>query len=119
MKLPCDGTAFIAWTDPETEGLLFGLTSWTKSAAYFAYYPKTQTATDSTLVPPIPIDMSSIETTSVKVKSYDGTMVPLVILFKRGLKRDGTNRTLLNGDGAYAIVITDPTFGSNFLRGLE
>jgi len=119
IKLPYDGTAFIGWTDSQTEGLLFGLTSWTKSTAYFAYNPQTQTAADSTLVPPIPIDLSSIESTSVKVKSHDGTMVPLVILYKRGLKRDGTNPTLLEGYGAYGIVNTEPFFASNFLPWLE
>ena len=119
IKLPYDGTAFIGWTDSLTEGLLFGLTSWTKSTAYFAYNPKTQTAMDSTLVPPIPIDLSSIESTSVKVKSHDGTMVPLVILHKRGLKRDGRNPTLLEGYGAYGIVNTEPFFASNFLPWLE
>ena len=119
IKLPYDGTAFIGWTDQETEGLLFGLTSWTRSSAYFAYNPKTQTAADTTLVPPIPIDLSSIESASVKVKSHDGTMVPLVILYKRGLKRDGTNPTLLEGYGAYGIVNTEPFFASNFLPWLE
>ena len=119
IKLPYDGTAFIGWTDPETEGLLFGLTSWTKSTAYFAYNPKTQSATDTTLVPPIPIDMSSIESVSVKVKSHDGAMIPLVILYQRGLKRDGTNPTLLNGYGAYGIVNTEPFFASNYLPWLE
>jgi prolyl oligopeptidase len=46
-------------------------------------------------------------------------MVPLVILYKRGFKRDGTNPTLLNGYGAYGIVNTEPFFGSNFLPWLE
>jgi prolyl oligopeptidase len=119
IKLPYDGTASIGWTDQKTEGLLFGLTSWTRSAAYFAYDPKKQTATDTTLIPPIPIDMSRIETTSVKVKSHDGTMVPLVILYKRGLKRDGTNPTLLNGYGAYGVNNTEPFFASNYLPWLE
>ena len=119
MKLPYDGTAFIGWTDQETEGILYGLTSWTKSTAYFAYNPKTQTASDTTLVPPVPIDMSSIEVKTVKVKSHDETMVPLVILYKRGLKRDGTNPTLLNGYGAYGIVNTEPFFASNYLPWLE
>jgi prolyl oligopeptidase len=119
IKLPYDGTAFIGWTDQETDGLLFGLTSWTKSTAYFAFDPKTQAATDIGIVPPIPIDMSSIESASVKVKSYDGTMVPLVVLYKRGLKRDGTNPTLLNGYGAYGINNTEPFFASNFLPWLE
>ena len=119
IKLPYDGTAFIGWTDQETEGLLFGLTSWTKSNAYFAYNPKTETASDTQLVPPIPIDMSNIETTSIKVKSYDGAMIPLVILNKRGLKKDGSNPTLLDGYGAYGIVNTEPFFASNYLPWLE
>jgi prolyl oligopeptidase len=119
IKLPYDGTANIGWTDQLTEGLLFGLTSWTKSAAYFAYNPATQKATDTTLVPPIPIDMSSIDAVSVKAKSYDGTMVPLVILSKKGLKRDGTNPTLMIGYGAYGIVNTEPFFASGYLPWLE
>jgi prolyl oligopeptidase len=119
LKMPYEGTAFIGLTNQLTEGLLYGLTSWTKSEAYFALNPKTQVSTDTSLVPPIPIDMSSIETVSVRVKSHDGAMVPLVILYKRGLKRDGTNPTLLDGYGAYGIVNTEPFFASNFLPWLE
>jgi len=119
LKLPYDGTANIGWTDQQTEGLLFGLTSWTKSAAYFAYNPATQKATDTTLIPPIPIDMSSIDAISVKAKSYDGTLVPLVILSQKGLKRDGTNPTLMIGYGAYGIVNTEPFFASGYLPWLE
>jgi prolyl oligopeptidase len=119
IKLPYEGTANLGWTDTLTEGLLFGLTSWTKSAAYFAYNPATQKATDTTLIPPIPIDMSSIDAVSVKAKSYDGTLVPLVILSKKGLKRDGTNPTLMIGYGAYGIVNTEPFFASGYLPWLE
>ena len=119
IKPPYEGSATIGWTDQLTDGVLFGLASWTKSPAFFVYDPKAQKATDTTLVPPIPIDMSSIETASVKVKSHDGVMVPLVILFKRGLKRDGTNPTLLDGYGAYGITNTEPFFATGFLPWLE
>jgi prolyl oligopeptidase len=119
VKLPYEGTASIAWTDGETNGVLFGLTSWTKPNAVFALDPKTGAATDTTLVPPIPIDMSKIESVSVRVKSHDGAMVPLVILYARGLKRDGSNPTLLNGYGAYGINNTEPFFASGFLPWLE
>ena len=119
IKLPYDGAGFIGWTDSQTDGLLFGLISWTKSETFFAFDPRTQTATDTTLVPPIPIDLSSIETASVKVKSHDGVMVPLVILYQRGLKRDGTNPTLLDGYGAYGITNTEPFFATGFLPWLE
>ena len=119
IKLPYDGTANIGWTDQQTEGLLFGLTSWTRSSAYFAYNPATKTATDTTLIPQIPIDMSSIDAVSVTAKSYDGTMVPLVILSKKSLKRDGTNPTLMIGYGSYGIVNTEPFFASGYLPWLE
>lgn len=119
IKLPYDGTANIGWTDQQTEGLLFGLTSWTRSSAYFAYNPVTKAASDTTLIPPIPIDMSAIDAVSIKAKSYDGTMVPLVILSKKSLKRDGTNPTLMIGYGAYGIVNTEPFFASGYLPWLE
>jgi prolyl oligopeptidase len=119
IKPPYDGAATIGWTDQLTDGVLFGLASWTKSPAFFVYDPKTQKATDTTLVPPIPIDMSSIESASVKVRSYDGAMVPLVILYRRGLKRDGTNPILLDGYGAYGITITEPFFATGYLPWLE
>src|SRR5262249_17294892 len=68
LKLPYAGSAYIGWTDQETDGVLFTLNSWTKSPAYFAYNPKTGTAIDTKLAPPIPVDMSAIEVTNVKAK---------------------------------------------------
>src|SRR5207244_13636434 len=65
IKLPYDGTAFIGWTDQETEGLLFGLTSWTKSNAYFAYNPKTEIAYHTQHVLTIPNDNYTTSTTRV------------------------------------------------------
>jgi prolyl oligopeptidase len=119
VKLPYDGTAYLTYTDQESEGLMFSLNSWTRSNARFVYDPKTKTATDLKLAPPIPIDMSSIETASVKVKSFDGTMVPMVILYKKGLKRDGSNPMLLNGYGAYGVTNIEPFFYTAGLAWLE
>ena len=119
IKMPYDGTAFIGWTDQETEGLLFGLGTWNKPLAYLAYNPKTQSSTDTKLVPPIPVDMSAIEFVNVRAKAADGTMIPMAILYKRGLKRDGTNPTLLDGYGAYGITNTEPFFNPSFLAWLE
>jgi prolyl oligopeptidase len=45
----------------------------------------------------------------VKAKSWDGTMVPLSIVFKKGTKLDGSNPTVLDGYGSYGIT-TDPFF---------
>ena len=44
----------------------------------------------------------------------DGTKIPLSIVYKRGLKRDGKNPLLLYGYGSYGAP-SDPSFSSNRL----
>ena len=56
----------------------------------------------------------------MKVKARDGTLVPLSIVHKKGIKLDGTNPTILYGYGAYGISMTPfyrPTFLPWFNRG--
>src|SRR5208283_2093832 len=48
-------------------------------------------------------DPADVEAVEVRVRSYDGTLVPLSIVSKKGLKLDGSHPTLLSGYGAYAI----------------
>jgi prolyl oligopeptidase len=37
----------------------------------------------------------------VEVKGHDGVMIPLSIIYKKGIKKDGSNACLLDGYGAY------------------
>jgi len=48
-------------------------------------------------MPPLP----QIEVVDVKVPSHDGVLVPMTLLYRKGLRRDGNNPTLLNAYGAY------------------
>jgi prolyl oligopeptidase len=70
-------------------------------------------------VPPIPVDFSAVASTTVRVKSYDGTLIPMAIVYKRGIKHDGTNPTLLISYGAYGITSTEPYFNPSSLAWLE
>ncbi|MGI9064812.1 MAG: prolyl oligopeptidase family serine peptidase [Pyrinomonadaceae bacterium] len=119
LKLPYPGSASIVGSYPDMDGIYFNLDSWTKSSANFLYSPKTAGAADTKLIPPIPIDMSNFEFVNAKAKSYDGTMIPLVIIYKKGMKRDGTNPLLMRGYGAYGIENTSPFFASGSLPWLE
>jgi prolyl oligopeptidase len=128
LKLPYEGAAVIAQrdldfsislTEPDQEGTLFGLYWFTKPFALFEYDPKTERSTDTKLVPPVPIDMSSVDAYFVKAKSYDGTMIPMAILHKKGLKRDGSNPALLFGYGAYGFNLVEPRFAPFMLAWLE
>ncbi len=51
-------------------------------------------------------------------KSPDGTRVPMFLAYKKGLKRDGTNPTLLYGYGGFNISLT-PTFSVSRLQWME
>jgi prolyl oligopeptidase len=128
LKLPYEGAAVISQreldfnislTEPDQDGVLFGLYWFTKPFALYAFDPKTGRSTDTKLVPPIPVDMSGIDASFVKAKSYDGTMIPMAILHKKDLKRDGSNPTLLLGYGAYGFNTVEPRFGPPMLAWLE
>ena len=119
LSLPFEGSAYINATDTNTDGIYLGIESWTKSNTHFRYDPKTGAATNTNLVPPITVDMSGVEFINTKAKSYDGTLVPLVIIYKKGLKRDGTNPVLMNGYGAYGYENTSAFFYPNILPWLD
>lgn len=119
VKAPYKSSVFVAYASPDRDGVLLSASSWTKSNALFAYDPKTGNATDTKLAPPIPVDMSDVEVVNAKAKSYDGVMIPLVILHKKGLKLDGSNPTLMDGYGAYGIENVSPFFMTYGLPWLE
>ena len=48
----------------------------------------------------------------IHATASDGTQIPLSIIYKKGLSRDGNNPTLLYGYGSYGMT-TDATFNSN------
>lgn len=51
-------------------------------------------------------DLPAIEISEVKAPSHDGTLIPMTLLHRKGLKLDGSNPTLLDGYGAYGFSET-------------
>ena len=118
LMLPFDGAISSLVTDPRMDGVILQMTSWTKSALWYTWDPKTRQATDTKLAMLSPVDFSGIDSVEVKTRSADGTMVPLSIIFKKGIALDGSHPTLLSGYGAYGITI-DPGFSPTRLAWLE
>jgi oligopeptidase B len=54
----------------------------------------------------------------ITAKAPDGTEIPISIVYKKGLKKNGQNYCYLYGYGAYGISM-DPTFNSNRLSLLD
>ncbi|MGE5198464.1 MAG: prolyl oligopeptidase family serine peptidase, partial [Rhodospirillaceae bacterium] len=69
--------------------------------------------------PEIPgFDASKYETTQVFYNSKDGTRVPMFLVYRKGLKLDGSNPTLLYGYGGFNIT-TSPSFNALRIALLE
>lgn len=110
LPLPFEGGASLFGSDPRVPGTLLLLNSWTKAYKIYAYDPATRKVTDTDLQPAGPHDeFTNVEAVEVKVASHDGTLVPLSIMFPKGMKRDGLNPTLLYGYGAYGYSL-NPDF---------
>ena len=48
----------------------------------------------------------------LRARASDGTVIPISIVYRKGVKRDGRNPLLLSGYGSYGVS-NNPTFSSN------
>ncbi len=74
--------------------------------------------TDELYKPPIHFDFSPYITEQVFVTSKDGTRVPMFLVYRRDMQRNGKNPTLLYGYGGFNISMT-PQFSISRLAWLE
>jgi prolyl oligopeptidase len=65
-----------------------------------------------------PIDASSFEVERIRATSKDGTKVPIFLIHKKGMKKDGKTATLLTGYGGFNINIV-PNFSAAMYLLLE
>ncbi len=118
IPLSFEGTVREVVTHPTRPGAMVKLEGWTESPRIFTINATSLQVTDSTLLKPSPISFADIDTRRVMVKSHDGVMVPLSLIYKKGIKLDGSNPTILTGYGAYGITM-EPRFSPNRLAWLE
>jgi oligopeptidase B len=63
-------------------------------------------------------DPSGYQSERIFAKASDGTMVPISLVYRKGMVKDGNNPLYLYGYGAYGIS-REPTFSSNRLSLLD
>ena len=105
VALPLAGSLVDVSTSTQSAGVTFAMLSRTKTRAIYRYDPDTHVVVDTQLQPTGPFDApGDLESAELKVPSYDGTMVPLSVVYKRGLKLDGSNPVRLIAYGAYGLT---------------
>ena len=118
VPLPTDGAIQSIATDRRRPGVIFPLESWTRSRLWYQYTPGQRQPSDTRLLEPAKVDVSRYESVEVEVPSHDGVRVPLSIVYRKDLKRDGSHPLLLDGYGSYGITL-DPSFSSLRVAWLE
>jgi prolyl oligopeptidase len=108
VKLPLSGTAGVFCLNNKTNNCTVGITSWVKPYTEFDFDASAEIFTPSLFnkAPNYPAAYTNLMVKEVEVKGHDGVMIPLSIIYKKGIKLDGNNVCLLDGYGAYGISMT-------------
>jgi prolyl oligopeptidase len=117
VTLPFQGSINAISTDPRDPGAVFGLTGWTHSLLYYAV-DANGAVTDTHLKELAKVDTSPYTSSEVKARSADGTMVPLSLIYRKGIALDGSHPAYLQGYGAYGIEL-NPSFSATRIAWLE
>ena len=108
IELPGLGTAY-GWSGKkDQEVLYFSFTNYHSPSQIYSYNPKTKTSIKY-WEPRIDFDSNDYKSEQIFYKSEDGTKIPMIITYKKGIKFDGQNPTILYGYGGFNISIR-PSF---------
>ena len=117
VDLPGIGTASGFAGKRKDKETFYSYTSFVSPTTIYHYDP--QSGTSSIFrQPKVDFDPSKYETKQVFYHSKDGTRVPMFLTYKKGLKLDGQNPTLLYAYGGFDISLT-PYFSVPNLVWLE
>jgi prolyl oligopeptidase len=119
IKLPFEGDFTFGGADTRVAGVVITLSSWVRAPRLVRYDRATGKVADTGLQPLGKFDdPADIVSEEVKAPGYDGTLIPLSIIHRKGLPLNGSNPTLLDGYGAYGIT-RDPHFNPTLLAWVE
>jgi len=114
IALPVQGTARYLRAAADEDGAIVSLEDWTTSRS-FHRVAADGTVTDMKLGNDAPADYSDIVAENLEAISADGTRVPLSLLRRKDLKRDGAALALVDGYGGYGST-TQPFFFPMYLE---
>jgi len=91
------------------------INGWTKDYHFYRYMPESKEfiLKNASVLPGYP-EYSDLVIDELMVPSHDGVEVPFSLIYKKGMKKDGKNRVVILGYGAYGNSM-NPFFSPNTL----
>lgn len=118
IELPGIGTASTGGCKEDEHVVAYNFISFTEPGKIRFYNLKTQKQEDWMSNIAYAFNTYDFETKQVFYPSKDGTLIPMFIIHKKGLKLDGSNPTLLYGYGGFNISLT-PSFSVSRIMFME
>ena len=108
VELPFIGNAYGYCIDTKTNDFIVGISSWNKPFTEFSYNALLNIFVPSSFNKPAvyPDAYKNLVVEEVEVKGHDGVLIPLSIVYRKGLKKDGSNVCLMDSYGAYGISMS-------------
>ncbi|EJG0481535.1 S9 family peptidase [Vibrio alginolyticus] len=117
VQLPGEGTAYGLAGKKEETTLYYTFTNYVTPPTIFSFDVESGESTLSQ-ESKAPFDRNEYESKQVFYTSKDGTQVPMIISYKKGIALDGRAPTMLYGYGGFNISLT-PMFSGNVSNWLE
>jgi len=108
IKLPAVGTAGGFGGKKHEKTLYYSFTNYTTPGTIYSLEPKSGKS-EIYQKPVVDFKSEEYESKQVFYTSKDGTKIPMIITYKKGLKLNGKNPTILYGYGGFNISLT-PAF---------
>jgi prolyl oligopeptidase len=118
LALPAIGTVFGSGGRWDRDEIFYGFQSFTFTPSIYRYDLKDNSTSLWTKVDAPSIDPSAYEVAQEWFKSKDGTRVPMFIVHKKGVEKNGHNPTLLTAYGGFNVSLT-PAFSRNAYLWME
>jgi len=115
IELPAIGTVFGTGGKFDHDEIFYGFESFTLAPSIYRYSLDSRSVSLWAKVDAPSIDASAYEVEQEWYHSKDGTRVPMFLVHKKGLKKDGHNPTLLTGYGGFNVSLTPSFDRENFL----
>ncbi len=114
IALPFDGSIGGVATNASEDGALMTYTGWLSPQAVMSVSASGKVA-DTGLTPKPKIDVSAYATTRAFAAAKDGTKIPFTLIYKKGLKRDGSTPAWISAYGSYGSAAYTPAFAGKTL----
>ena len=118
VALPWEGSIDSLSANTAEDGVWIDGAGWLLPFTTFRHDPATGKTERAGIAPASTLDLSAFEAIRTFAVARDGTRVPLSIVARKGLRRDGRNPALVGAYGAYQIV-SAPYFSPRIAALLE